>query len=160
MSTGADPSVTTPASRGIMPPPSTEPTDDNVSDTPTIPDVSDVGMDDSAPPATDVLTTSSGPSSTRVQVATDPRSGITYLVQTSPMLLFRDGDVRPQWLTTAIKDFLQYMPYFGNFGKAIDLFLAQEARLRYPQSVGISSSVIPTLTIFVLVTPACTPIRK
>lgn len=121
----------------------------------------EVAVDDNRPsPPTNVPTTSSSPPSTRLQVATAPRSGVTYLVDIPSTLLLKDEDVRPQWLTTAIKDFFAYVPCVGNLGRVVGLFLAQEARLGYPQSVGISSSVISALTFFAPVTPTRTPFCK
>lgn len=131
--------------------------------TSTIPDVFDVGLDDSAPPATGpwmvidhftgemivdedqsippppvvptISTIPAGPSLAGVEVATVPRLGTTCLVERPPTLLFEDGDVRPQWLMTAVNAFLRFVPYVGGLGKVVDLYLAQEARLGYPKLV-------------------------
>jgi len=144
--------------------PATEAPDDNdsasMSYTSTLPDVFDVGMDDSAPPATGpwmiidhftgemivdddqsippaptVPNIPTGISLAGVEVATVPRLGTTYLVERPPTLLSEDEDVRPQWLTTAVNAFLRFVPYVGNLGKVVDLYLAQEARLGYPDLV-------------------------
>ena len=149
------------------PPPAEEVLDDDASDnrsyTSTIPDVFEVGMDDSAPPATGpwmiidhltgevivddnqstppaptvptTLAVSSGPSLPGVEVATALRLGTPYLVETPPTLLSEDEDVRPQWLITAVNSFLRLVPYVGSLGKVVDLYLAQEARLGYPELV-------------------------
>jgi len=154
----ADVSATAPAPRDITPPPSTELVDDDMSGASILPDVM---MDDSAPPATCLQTivdhtvgetivdgdqttaptsapaASSSRSFTAIQVATTPHPTPTSLAEIPPTLLSEDEDVRPQWLVIAIRDFLQYVPYLGNLGKVVDLFLAQEARLGYPQLVGI-----------------------
>lgn len=76
------------------------------------------------------------PSFTGVQVATNTSLGLKYLVETPPTLLSKDEDVRPEWLAATIKIFLRrFVPCFGNLGKVVDLFLAQEARLGYPTLV-------------------------
>lgn len=76
-----------------------------------------------------------GSSLTGVEVAVAPRLGGAYLVETPPTLLSEDEDVRPQWLMTAINSFLRFVPCVGSLGKVIDLYLAQEARLKYPELV-------------------------
>jgi len=131
---------------------------DSLSYTSTIPDVFDVGMDDSAPVATgpwmiiDHLTgemivdeeelpaTIPTVPSTRfdyaIQVQTIPALGVRALVQTAPpTLLFEDKDVRPDWLMKSTNEFLQYTPYYMCFSKVVDLFYEQEARLGYPDKV-------------------------
>jgi len=150
--------------------PAEEVPDDDASDdrsyTSTIPDVFEVGMDDSAPPATgpwmiiDHLTgevivddnqptspaptapmtpaVSSGLSLPGVEVAKALRLGTPYLIETPPTLLSEDEDVRPQWLITAVNSFLRLVPYVGSLGKVVDLYLAQEARLGYPELVRIT----------------------
>jgi len=146
--------------------PATQVPDDGASDTisftSTLPDVFDVGVDDSAPPATGtwmitdhytgevivddqstppaptVLNTSTiptGPSLARVEVTTAPHLGTPYLVEMPPVLLSEDEDVRPQWLITAVNKFLRFVPYVGSLGKVVDLYLTQEARLGYPRLV-------------------------
>lgn len=65
-----------------------------------------------------------------------PRLGTLTLIETEPpTLLFKDEDVRPDWLMSAVKEFLRYTPYYGGLGQLIDLFLRQEARLGYPNLV-------------------------
>jgi len=155
------------ASPGVTPLPAAEVLDDDgdtsMSYTSTLPDVFDVGMDDSAPPATGPWTIIDhftgemiidddqsapsapiiptipvapiGPSLAGVEVATTPRLGTTYLVEIPPILLSEDEDVRPQWLMTAVNAFLRFVPYVGSLGKVVDLYLAQEARLGYPDLV-------------------------
>ena len=148
---------------GDQPPPSSQVPEDDVSDslsyTSTLPDVFDVGMDDSAPPATgpwtiiDHLTgemivdeevpsatspVPDTPSDSIIQVIPVPwlGTGTTALVKSSPAaLLFVDKDKRPDWLTRSIKEHLQYTPYYMCLGKVVDLFLTQEAQLGYPAKV-------------------------
>ena len=73
---------------------------------------------------------------TGMEIGILPRLGIHTLTETEPpALLTVDQDVRPDWLTGAVKIFLWYMPYYGGLGKVIDQFLAQEARLRHPAVV-------------------------
>ena len=122
--------------------------------TSTLPEVFNDMMDDSGPPATgpwvaiDHLTgemivddddpTGAVPASTQstLEIGILPCLGIHILTETEPpVLLFEDEDVRPEWLISAVKEFLRYTPYYGHLGKVIDLFLAQEARLRYPNLV-------------------------
>jgi len=94
--------------------------------------------DQSTPPAPAVSTTpttSTAPALPGVEIAIAPRLGTTYLVETPPTLLSEDEDVRPQWLITAINSFLRFVPCVGSLGRVVDLFLAQEARLRYPELV-------------------------
>lgn len=65
-----------------------------------------------------------------------PRLGTLNLTETEPpTLLFEDEDIRPDWLMSAVKEFLRYTPYYGGLGKVIDQFLLQEARLGYPNLV-------------------------
>lgn len=167
--------------------------DDNASDsrsyTSTLPDVFEVGMDDSAPPATgpwmiiDHLTgeviaddnqstppaptvptapaVSSGPSLPGVEVATALRLGTPYLVETPPTLLSEDEDVRPQWLITAVNAFLRLVPYVGSLGKVVDLYLAQEARLGYPQLVcSTTCAFLMSSVLTILVHSTSTPISQ
>ena len=127
---------------------------DGGSYTSTLPDVFDVGMDDSEPPAAgpwraiDHLTSEiivddgdpirAVPTDTRtgIEIGILPRLGVHILTKTEPpTLLFEDEDVRPEWLISAVKEFLRYTPYYGRLGKVIDLFLTQEARLGYPNLV-------------------------
>jgi len=152
---------------------------DGRSYTSTLPDVYDVGMDDSAPLATgpwmiidhltgeiivdkdqptaptpDVSTIPTIPacrSLAGVEVAITPHLGTAYLAETPPALLSEDEDVRPQWLTTAVNSFLRFVPCIGSLGKVIDLYLTQEARLGYPELVRtvVFSSVSSILTVSV-----------
>ena len=131
---------------------------DSLSYTSTIPDVFDIGMDDSAPAATgpwmivdhwtgemiidegELLVTTptvpSAPFDYVIQVQTIPTLGVCALVQTAPpTLLFQDKDVRPEWLMRSTNEFLQYTPYYMCFSKVVDLFFAQEATLGYPDKV-------------------------
>ena len=150
-------STTTPT--GVTSLPAAEVPDDDVPDnmsfTSTLPDIFDVGMDDSAPPATGPWTIidhftgemivdddQSSPSPVGVEVAITPRLGTTYLVENPPTLLSEDEDVRPRWLMTAVNTFLRFVPCVGSLGKVVDLYLAQEARLGYPQLVCISVLVL------------------
>ena len=130
--------------------------DDNTSDggsyTSTLPDVFNVDMDGPEPLAVgpwvaiDHLTgeiiaggddpTVPTPPQTGRETGTLPPLSIHVITETEPpALLFEDKDVRPEWLTLAVKEFLRYTPYYGRLGKVIDLFLAQEARLGYPNLV-------------------------
>jgi len=144
-------SSTTPASdltgsaqtTGAFPSPVAETMEDEVlSDTSTLPEIPDVGMGDSASSATGPSTIINHSTGSTGEITTDggeqpppPSDATTTLVDNPPESLLADADVRPDWLMTAIKDFLRYVPYFGNLGKAADLWLAQEARLGYPQLV-------------------------
>ena len=66
-----------------------------------------------------------------------PCLGIRAIAEMEPpTLLFEDKDMRPEWLTLAVKEFLWYTPYYGQLGKVINLFLTQEARLGYQNLVG------------------------
>jgi len=140
-------------------PPCEDDVSDGASHTSTLPDIFDVGMDDSSPPATgpwvitDHLTgetiideegvTTAAPtalSSSTIQVEIIPALGIPVLVQTPPpALLFEDMDVRPNWLIRSINDHLQYAPYYMRLNEAVDLFFAQEARLGYPDKASCYS---------------------
>ena len=95
--------------------------------------------DQPIPPAPTVPTTPATPATRAlpagVEIAIIPRLGTTYLVETPPTLLSEDEDVRPLWLITAVNSFLRFVPCVGSLGKVIDLYLAQEARLGYPESV-------------------------
>ena len=76
-----------------------------------------------------------------------PRLGTLTLTETeAPTLLFKDDDVRPGWLMSAVKEFLRFTPYYGGLGQVIDQFLLQEARLGYPNLV---------LIMFLLTVLAC-----
>ena len=120
--------------------------------TSTLPDVFDVGMDDTGPQVTgpwiaiDHLTgemivdnddtTGATNTQTGTEIGILQRSSVQILTETEPpMLLFEDEDVCPEWLISAVNEFLQYTPYYGCLSKAIDLFLTQEARLGYPNLV-------------------------
>ena len=73
---------------------------------------------------------------TGMDVGLLPRLGTNALTETeAPSLLFEDEDVRPDWLNSAVKEFLRYTPYYGCLGEVIDQFLLQEARLGYPKLV-------------------------
>jgi len=73
---------------------------------------------------------------TEIEIGILPRLGIHILTETKPpTLLFEDEEVRPEWLISAVNKFLRYAPYYGCLGKVVDLFLAQEARLGYPNLV-------------------------
>lgn len=73
---------------------------------------------------------------TGMEIRMLPRLSTNALAETEPpTLLFNDEDVRPDWLISAIKEFLRYTPYYGCLGKVIDQFLLQEARLGYPIQV-------------------------
>lgn len=133
--------------------------DDNASDggsyTSTLPDVFDVGMDDSAPLATGpwvimdhltgevivdddepIATIPTVPPQCEIEIGVLPRLGTHILIETGqPTLLYEDEEVRPRWLILAVKDFLKYTPYYGRLSKVVDLFLGQEARLGYPELV-------------------------
>ena len=151
-----EPNVSGTADR--LPDKATSVPDDNASDggsyTSTLPDVFDIDMDGLEPlmvgpwvaidhltseiiaggddPTTPIPTPQTG-----METRIVPRLGIRAIAETEPpTLLFEDEDVRPEWLTLAVKEFLRYTPYYGQLGKVIDLFLAQEARLGYPNSVG------------------------
>ena len=127
---------------------------DSGSYTSTLLDVFDVGMDDLEPPATgpwmaidhltgEIIADDNNPAEaipantqTGIEVGILPRLGIHVLTETEPpTLLFEDEEVRPEWLISAVKKFLRYAPYYGCLGKVVDLFLAQEARLGYPNLV-------------------------
>lgn len=93
---------------------------------------------------------------TDVETGILPRLGIHAILETDPpTLLFEDEEVRPDWLVLAVRKFLRYIPYYGRLSKVVDLFLAQEARLGYPDLVIYlhSPRCIPMLTtssLFVL----------
>lgn len=135
--------------------------DDDRSYTSTLPDIFDVGSDDSAPQATgpwmiidhytgeiivDANQSTSPPPNAPtipavptglpgVEIAIAPHLGTAYLTETPATLLSEDEDVRPQWLLTAVNSFLRLVPCVGSLGKVIDLYLDQEARLGYPELV-------------------------
>jgi hypothetical protein len=102
----------------------------------------------SAVPTTPSVT--AHPSLAGVKVVATSCFGTPHLTQTPPTLLSDDEDVRPQWLTTAVDDFLHFVPYIGSLGKVVDLFLTQEARLGYPALVSFFTFcfIYPVLTIF------------
>ena len=107
--------------------------DEVLSGTSTLPEILDVRMEDPAPPATGPLVIDDHPTG-EIADQPPPPDPATVLVDTPPELLLADEDVRPRWLMTA-KGFLRCVLYFGNLGRAVDLWLAQEARLGYPQRV-------------------------
>ena len=75
-------------------------------------------------------------SQTGIEIGMLPRLSTHVLAETEPpTLLLADEDVRPDWLVSAVKEFLRYTPYYGHLGKVIDQFLLQEARLGYPIQV-------------------------
>jgi len=76
--------------------------------------------------------------------------GAPYLVETPPVLLSEDEDVRPQWLITAVNNFLRFVPYVGSLGKVVDIYLAQEARLGYPKLVCV---LVISFINYVLIIP-------
>ena len=84
---------------------------------------------------------------TRIEVGITPRIGTPHLVETSPpVFLFKDEDDRPQWLKTATRKFLRFVPYYGGLAKVVDLFLEQEARLGYPELVRAAASASISIT--------------
>lgn len=134
--------------------------DDDMSDAlsycSSLPDVFEVGSDDSAPLATGPWTiidhftgemmvdddeippatpAPPGPpldSTIQVEVIL----GNPVLIQTPlPTLLFVDQDVRPNWLLLSTNEFLQHVPYYMCLSRVVDLFFAQEAKLGYPAKV-------------------------
>ena len=116
-------------------------------------DVFDVDMDDSEPLAAsprvamdhlacEIITDNDSTMAvltngqTGMDIGMLPRLGTHSLIETeSPTLLFKDEDVRPDWLISAVKGFLRYTPYYGCLAKVVDQFLLQEARLGYPRLV-------------------------
>lgn len=97
-----------------------------------------MSVDEVHPVAT--TTTSSVPCGFVIEVKTYLAAGTPSFVQTpQPDLLFADQDERPDWLLTAVNDFLQHMPYYLCLNKVVNLFLAQEARLGYPAKVNSPS---------------------
>ena len=144
---------------GIQPSLDSSPPEDDASDslsyTSTLPDVFEVGSDDSAPPATgpwmaiDHLTgemivdeevlpattaVADAPYDSTIQVKMI--LGVPALIQSPlPALLFVDKDERSDWLIRSINEHFQYTPYYMCLGEVFDLFLAQEARLGYPAKV-------------------------
>ena len=142
-----------------QPPPSSDPLDYDMSDgmsyTSTLPDVFEVGMDDSAPSATGPWTIvdhftgemivddeevgPSVPSDPGPTIETEIIMGVPTLVQTSrPTLLFVDQDERSDWLIRSTSEFLQHVPYYMCLNKVVDLFFTQEARLGHPEKVSAS----------------------
>lgn len=135
--------------------PSSSPEDDSsdsLSYTSTLPDVFEVGSDDSAPLATGpwvVIDHLTGemiindeelppvsptapeiPFNSVIQVKVV--KGVAVLVETPPpTLLFTDQDVRPNWLIRSTNEFLRYVPYYMCLNKVVDLFFAQERKLGY-----------------------------
>jgi hypothetical protein len=119
----------------------------------TLPDYTDVSMDDSELLATNPWVATDDFTSdipidsdpiaviptgyqTNMEIGILPRLGTCTLIETEqPILLFEDQDVRPDWLLGAVKDFFWYTPYLGRFSAVVDQFLAQEARLGYPDKV-------------------------
>jgi len=158
-----------------QPPPGSQPPEsdhsDSLSYTSTIPDIFDVGMDDSAPHATGpwtiidhltgemivdewelpaaAATVPNAPFDYMIQVQTIPTLGVHALVQTAPpTLLFQDKDERPDWLIRSTNEFLQYTPYYMCFSKVVDLFFAQEARLGYPDKVSKQQTLFSFTSLF------------
>jgi len=84
---------------------------------------------------TTVPVIATGPALSGVEVAIDPSLDTPYLVEIPPTLFSEDEDVRPLWLMTAVNSFLRLLPCIGSLGKVIDLYLAQDARLGYPELV-------------------------
>ena len=86
----------------------------------------------------DALAVTTPPTQYAVATRFLPRLGVSALIESgSPALLLADEDVRPDWLLAAVGKYLRYVPYFGCLGKVIDLFLAQEASLGYPNTVSV-----------------------
>ena len=127
---------------------------DSGSYTSTLPDVFGLDMDDPNPLATgpwvainhftgqtivsddDLVIPAPAAPQTEIEIGILPRLGVHTIIETEPpTLLFEDEEVRPVWLISAVKEFLRYTPYYGRLAKAVDLFLAQEARLGYPNLV-------------------------
>jgi len=159
-------------------------TSDSGSYTSTLPDVFDLDMDGSEPEATGpwvamdhltgqtivsddnlVIPTPTTPQ-TGIEIGILPRLGIHTIVETEPPTrLFDDEEVRPEWLISAVKEFLRYTPFYGRLAEVIDLFLAQEARLGYPKLVMHSilhsiGTLLTTSSPFVkLFHPATGPLR-
>ena len=120
----------------------------------TLPEIFDVGMEDSAAPMTGPLVIIDHPTGEIIEQPPPPNPATILinhpvgevveqppppdpaivLVDTPPELLSADEDVRPQWLMTAV-GFLRCVLCFGNLGRVVDLWLAQEARLGYPRRV-------------------------
>lgn len=130
-------------------------TSESGSYTSNIPDIFETGMDDLEPLATgpwmamghltsEVIVVDHESTAAVPPVAHTgmfPRLGVNTLTETAPpALLFNDQDVRPDWLLSAVKEFLRYIPYYGNLSKVIDQFLLQEARLGYPGLVRYANS--------------------
>ena len=101
----------------------------------------DIEMDDSEFVITiddDALAVTTAPTQSDVETRFLPRFGVSVLTESeSPTLLSVDEDVRPEWLLAVTKKFLPTVPYLGCLGKVVDLFLAQEARLGYPNVVSV-----------------------
>jgi hypothetical protein len=100
----------------------------------TPPTTDGMSVDEEALPT--ATTASNAECSPVIQLKVIPTLGVSALIQTSPPTLLNiDKDERPQWLLTAIHEFLQYGPYYLCLGKVIDLFLTQEGQLGYPAKV-------------------------
>ena len=104
--------------------------------------VPDIGMDDSKRVITindgDALAVTAPPTQSGVKIKFLPLLGVHALVESeSPTLLSVNKDVRPDWLLTVVREHLPNVPYLGCLGKVVDLFLAQEARLGYPNVVSV-----------------------
>ena len=101
----------------------------------------DVEMEDSGLVITvndDALAVTAAPTQSGVETRFLPLLGVHTIVESeSPALLSVDGDVCPDWLLTVTKKHLPFVPYLGCLGKVVDLFLAQEARLGYPNVVSV-----------------------
>ena len=86
----------------------------------------------------DALAVTAPPTQSGVETRFLPLLGVYVLTESeSPTLLSVDKDVRPDWLLMVVKNHLPNVPYLGCLGKVVDLFLAQEARLGYPNVVSI-----------------------
>lgn len=143
--TGAEstePAESTSSTTSTEPTEPSEPLDDFSDDdsstlVPSSPDLTPLATDDmSVDEGVLSTTTSNVECSSAIQLRVIPALGVTTLVQTSLPALFNiDMDERPQWLLTAIHEFLQHGPYYLCLGKVVDLFLTQEARLGYPAKV-------------------------
>lgn len=96
-----------------------------------------------------------------VEVAITPHLGTAYLIETPPTLLSEDEDVRPQWLLTAVNSFLRFVPSVGSLGKVIDLYLAQEARLGYPELVRtVAVSFVTSVLMISVHSPSTSVVRS
>ena len=136
----SEPTLTNGPSDNRQPPPGPERSDSDMSDalsyTSSLPDVFDVGSDDSAPLATgpwtivDHFTGEMIVDDDEVPPAVLGTPALT--LTPPPTLLFAEQDVRPDWLVWSTSKFLRHVPYYMALSNVVDLFLAQEARLGYP----------------------------